>query len=83
MAKEFIYITEVEIDEMIPTAVSKAVNKRLYSLSEASEFLGIGEQTLRKTKHEIGFVKIGNKIIFKGHDLQAYLERNYVGGRAV
>ena len=82
MTKEFIYVSEVEISQMISTAVNKAVSRRIYSLPEAAEFLGIGEQTLRKSKHLIGFVKIGNKIIFKGSDLQAYLESNYVGGIA-
>jgi excisionase family DNA binding protein len=79
MSKEIIYVSEVEIQQMISSAVNTAIEKRLYSLAEAAEFLGIGEQALRKSKHLIGFVKIGNKIIFKGTDLHKYLEQNYVG----
>lgn len=78
MEKQFVYISEVDVKTMINNAVIKAVSRRPYSLAEAAIYLGISEQTLRKSKTDVGFIKIGNAITFRGEDLDAYLDAHYV-----
>ncbi len=59
---------------------SEPIPKRLFSLKEASIFLGMTLWAVRQMvwKGQISYVKGGHKILIDRLDLDAYVERNKV-----
>lgn len=56
----------------------------LVSREEAAEFLGVRPQTLAtwasSRRYVLPFVKIGRRVLYRLSDLNAFIERNVVGG---
>ncbi|MEW6163089.1 MAG: helix-turn-helix domain-containing protein [Nitrospirota bacterium] len=65
--------------EGIINPVSQRPNKRLYSLKEASQYLGLGIWSIRKKvwNGEIPYVKAGQRrILLDIKDMDSWIEKN-------
>jgi len=51
---------------------------RLLSVKEAATFLGIKPQTLYQHRLDIARVKIGDRVLFKVQDLNAYIDAHRI-----
>lgn len=63
------------------------LHSKLKSRTEAAEFLNIEPQTLASWacngRYGLPFVKIGRRVMYRVTDLQAFIERNTVGGEVL
>jgi hypothetical protein len=76
MKTEVHYILPAELDDIIDRAVSKMNHHRRLSVSELADRWNLTEQWVKKNKHEIGYIKIGNKILFPFEDVARYEKKN-------
>jgi len=62
----------------INNPVSQAINKRLYSIKEASLYLGRSVWAVREMlwAGKIPYIKDGRRILLDIHDMESWIEKN-------
>lgn len=72
---ELIVITPTALEDLMRKVFREEAEKRvekLLSVKEAAQYLRVSERTILRNKHNIGFKKVGSRLLFKLTDLQNF-----------
>ena len=69
------------------SCLNSNTSTELKSRKEAATYLGISPQTLAvwacNKRYDLPFIKIGRRVMYRLADLQAFIERNTIGGEVL
>lgn len=58
------------------------IPEKCYTIKEMSKITGLHENTIRAKKSEIGYFRIGRKILFPDYNVKEYISEHSFGERA-